>query len=94
MLLLILASVVLIAGGGGWVCGRVRKGMPWLMALLVLPVVLYAAIGVWDAVVSDESVGVTFAWWMIGFGYVGLPMLVWAALAAVGFRAGRIGKQR
>lgn len=90
MLFPLLAVFVVAASLGGWfVARRLRRRYAWLTLWALLPFLPYLGWGVLGIVLSDSSSRAeSFAWWLIGFGYVGLPLLVWAITAVAGFGIG------
>lgn len=87
MILFPIALVVGFAGGflialGGRGRWRLRLFLLWL----ALPLLVYSAPLIWLGEASDP--GEALAWWLIGlFGFVGLPMLVFAGGALLGYFA-------
>lgn len=90
MLLPLLAVFLIAASLGGWfIARRPGRRYAWLTLWALLPLMPYLALGVFGIVSSSPSSRAeSFAWWLIGFGYVGLPLLVWAISAVVGFGVG------
>lgn len=55
---------------------------------MLFPVIVYSTVMFWGWVNDGRTDGPeAVAWWLIGFGYVGLPMLIFAAASAIGFIA-------
>jgi hypothetical protein len=93
VLIPILVGITLIAGTGGWLLGlRDRRSPRLAMVWAGLPFLAYVAWGVpiaTRALMGGHS-REDAAWWVIGFGFVGLPMLVWVGVAAAGYLVGRL----
>ncbi len=87
MFQLIVATLVLIAAAGGWVCGRGKRRL-WLVGLILLPLFIYTAAVIVIGAGDDESWRFDAAWWLIGLSYVGIPILLWAGAAGAGFSIG------
>jgi hypothetical protein len=92
MLFPILVAFLIIASIGGWFCARLKRrrrrlSATWLL-LPVFPYAVFGLIGAFATIRDGDPWQPAFGWWLIGFGYVGLPMLVWAGAAAVGFSVG------
>lgn len=90
MFFLIVGLLLFVSTLGGWFCARRRQRLLWLACLILLPVVLYSALAIFMGATDDESWGFSFTWWLIGFGYIGVPMLLWAASAGAGFWMSRL----
>ena len=83
-----LALLVGFVGGmvvGVSVYGRWRLPVMWIW--LALPLIIYSAIMFGRGVEGGRAAWAAAAgWWLIGlFGYVGLPMLVFAGSSVLGF---------
>lgn len=93
MLFPLLATFLILAGLGGWLVAKRAKHRRylWLALWSLVPLMPYLAFGLFGLIYpGSESRESAFGWWLIGFGYIGLPILVWAGASFAGFLIGHL----
>jgi hypothetical protein len=95
MLILYAAVIILVAGLGGWVLGRV-KTRSRVLALIwaVFPALIYVG---WSGITLALSTAAPWqqqiVWVLLGLSYLFFPIVVWAGAALAGYFVGRLRDQ-
>lgn len=88
---LILLSLAVVGGLGGWFVGSLKRRRWWPAVVWVpLPFWLYLPLTAF-AVFTEGGQG--FVWWLIGLAMLGFPILAWAIPAGFAFAVARYGDQ-
>lgn len=86
---LILLSLAVVGCLGGWFIGSLKRRRWWpAVGWVLLPFWLYLPLTLL-AVFTEGGQGL--AWWLVGLGMLGFPILAWAIPAAIGFAVARYG---
>jgi hypothetical protein len=92
MLILYVALIVLFAGLGGWILGRLKMRRRVLaLTWAVLPVLIYVGwSGIALALSSAAPWQQQIVWVLLGLSYLFFPIVIWAGAAAAGFFVGSL----